>query len=385
MKASDLIKQEDFGGRLAETMSRFFSLYFGGNWSAAWNIAAAPPGSQRWLVNTFLNAVFVPGVDRGVLEVVRREFGTSVVAWKRPMQRGYFSVATSRAARLMAQASVVVGRTVPNADRWLIIPSAHKVRFIDSASNLCYCCRKSGSDPAHFQREMAARRFAEEHCVPVPRIQACLSPDCIVEHIVVGTPLNRLISFREQADGLHLALNAMDPLYDATRRIADLTGYSSEIVAEIEAMAAALPVNVSREIAELVTGLRETCPVSGASVELIRSHGDFQPGNILYDRGRVWLIDWEFSRERSRPFDRLTYELKARFTPGLAERIADYAAACADDSARRDLWLFVLETLHFECDQAIATPGAISWSLVAKLREFKRTLPALHEPAADAS
>lgn len=377
MRASELMKQENFGEILAETMSRFFSLHFGGEWIVSWNGTADGKGSQRWLVNTFINAVFVPGIDQRALEVVRREFGTSVVAWKRPLQRGYFRMATSRTARLMAQASVMVNRSVPQADRWLIVPSTHKVRFIDSAARVSYCCRKSKSDPGHFRREMDARRFAEQHSVPVPHMNDVLSDDCLAEPMIAGTPLNRLTSSYEQGDGLRLAFSALERLYEATRRTVTLSDYTARVASQIKAAAAGLPTILSSEVVDLADGLRELLGETGEAVELVRSHGDFQPGNILYDRGQVWLIDWEYSKERSAVFDRLTYELRARFSSGLGERITRRSAASEDRAARRDLRLFVLETLLFECDQVIAAPGAMPRALLAKLPEFRKALPAL--------
>jgi len=371
------MKQEHFGELLAATMSRFFSLHFNGEWRVAWNGEAAQSGSQRWLVNSLINAVFVPGVHRCALDVVRREFGTSVVRWKRPLQRGYFRLATSGTAGLMAHASLTVHPAVPHPDCWLIVPGMNKVRFINSAAGISYCCRKPGCDPAHFRRETEARQFAERHGVPVPRILEFLSDDCLAETMIVGTPLNRLISLGEQGDGLRLAFDAIERLYSSSRRMANLGEYCADIVSQIESVADALSTVARTEVVALAKRVCEFCAGSGESIELVRSHGDFQPGNILYDGRRIWLIDWEFSGERSQPFDRLTYELRTRFDPGLAGRVLRYAAGCGDDRSRRELRVFVLETILFECDKAMAAPCAVPRSLVATLGELEKTLPAL--------
>src|SRR6202021_3957588 len=97
MKASELIRQEPFADRVTRTMSNFLELHFGGGWRVGWSDTVSPSTSQRWLVNLNINAVFREGVRAEALEVVRREFGTSVIPWKRPLQRAYFWLATTGA------------------------------------------------------------------------------------------------------------------------------------------------------------------------------------------------------------------------------------------------------------------------------------------------
>jgi hypothetical protein len=377
LKASELMRYENFGERLTATMREFFTLHFGGDWHATWNGTASPSGSQRWLVNSLINAVFVPGAQKQALEVVRREFGTSVVAWKRPLQKCYFRLATSRTGGLLAQASIAVHPPIPNAERWLIVTGTHKVRFIDSKAGISYCCLKAGSDAAHFQREVESRLFAEQHGVPVPHIVAHLSDSCLAESMVLGTPLNRLTSLREQRLGLQLALQAIEPLYNATARVVDLCESAHAVVSQVEDIARSSPQIASTQAVTLARRLGDVCDGSCTAVEFVRAHGDFQPGNILYDRGKIWLIDWEFSRDRSWSFDRLTYELRACFASGLAERIVLRAGTCTNSDERRELRLFVLETILFECEQAMVSPASIRRSLTAKLAEIEKALPVL--------
>lgn len=371
------MKCEEFGERLTATMREFFVLRFGGEWHASLNSGSSFPRAQCWLVNSLINAVFIPGAQKAALEVVRREFGTSVVAWKRPLQRCYFRLATSPAGRFLAQTSIAVYPHVPYAENWLIVTGTHKVRFIDSIARISYCCRKARSPAAHFEREAEARRFAERFGIPVPRILAHLSDDCLAEAMIVGTPLNRLTSSQERTVGLQLALKALGPLYEATSRVVDLDQYVAGIVSQVESSAESMPHIASAGAASLARTLGESFRGPGSTIELVRAHGDFQPGNILYDRGQIWLIDWEYSKDRSRMFDLMTYELRMRYTPGLAKRITRRAAACIDNCALDQLRLFVLESLLFECEQAaVAAEAAARW-LPSKLAELRKALPAL--------
>ena len=90
------------------------------------------------------------------------------------------------------------------------------------------------------------------------------------------------------------------------------------------------------------------------------THGDFQPGNMLVDGNKVWLIDWEYSGRRQVGYDALVYALRSRFPDGLAARMGqmlDGSGAMESlplslgldwqDAAHRraHLWLFLLEEL----------------------------------------
>ena len=57
------------------------------------------------------------------------------------------------------------------------------------------------------------------------------------------------------------------------------------------------------------------------SLTTAQTHGDFQPGNILADKDRIWLIDWEYTKRRQAAYDGLVYALRSRYPNGLAERL----------------------------------------------------------------
>jgi hypothetical protein len=194
--------------------------------------------------------------------------------------------------------------------------------------------------------------------------------------MVIGTPLNRLTSRRQRAFGLKLAVDAMEPLYQSTARQIGIDEYAADLVSRIAAIAESCEAVGSAEPQPLARLLGVGHGRANRKVELVRSHGDFQPGNILYNQGAIWLIDWEYSKERQRQYDFLTYILEARFAKGLGQRIAEYADAFADFFQLRLLQLFLLETILFECEAGIVAPSHYALkSLIALLAEFKMALP----------
>jgi aminoglycoside phosphotransferase len=371
VKAAELIQKEPFPELFTATLSDLLAARFGGEWKVTWREVNWRMREQPWLVNLHINAVFCQGVSKRALENVRREFATSVVWWKRPLQRLYFWLATSAIPRTGAQAILEIEPSIPNATECLIIPGTHKIRMLEAGAGISYCYLKRGSSLGHFQDEVKARTFAASKSVPVPRILQTLSESCIAEEMVVGTPLNRLTSNAEQTMGLRLALDALEPLYEGSAKKVNVKVYAAELVDQIDAIA-----NVSKSIcatgaSDLARELCDRIIKINREIELVRCHGDFQAGNILYDCGRVWLIDWEYSCDRQRNYDLLTYHLRARFARGLEKRIAAYADASPGDIEQQELQLFLLEVILYECEAArIATSHYVPESLIAKLSEI---------------
>ena len=56
------------------------------------------------------------------------------------------------------------------------------------------------------------------------------------------------------------------------------------------------------------------------NIDLVSTHGDFQPGNILCSKDDFWIIDWEYSDKRSIFYDALVFDLECRFPFGLSVR-----------------------------------------------------------------
>jgi hypothetical protein len=378
VKAAELIQNEPFADLLTATLSDLLRLHFGGEWRVSWTNATWSMTSQSWLVNLNINAIFCRGVSRRALENIKREFATSVIPWKRPFQRFYFWLATSATSKFVAHALVNVEPSIPGSSQCLIIPGTHKIRFIDAAAGIVYCHLKKGSRQAHFQAELEAREFAVSKGVPVPRILGKLSDDCIAEEMVIGTPLNRLTSSKHRATGLKRALDAMELLYRSTARQISIAEYAAYLFSQIAAIAESREAIASTGALALARRLAGGHDFKDQMVEIVRSHGDFQPGNILYDKGEIWLIDWEYSTERQRQYDLLTYNLKARFANGLGRRIAAYADSLADLTQLRLLQLFVLESILFEFEALMVAPSQYApKSLIAKLAEFEMALPSV--------
>jgi hypothetical protein len=372
VKAAELIKIEPFAEILTTTVSRFLKLRFGGDWQVLWARNSRRAAGQLWIVNLNVNSVFRPGVNPRALEIIKREFATSVIPWKRPFQRFYFWLATNETARAAAHAFVRIDPSIPDSTQWLMIPGTHKIRFVNAAEGVVYCHLKTGSSLDHFQAENDAREFAADKGLPVPRILEWLSDDCVAEEMIVGTPLNRLTSSKDSDAGLKCAMEAMELLYRSTAKQVDVEEYLADLVSRISVSAQTRREAALTGAETLGWRICESAGLAGFMVDIVRSHGDFQPGNILFDHGAIWLIDWEYSKDRQRQYDRLTYYLKARFAPGLGKRIVAYANSLSELTRMRELRLFLVESIVFELEAASAAPSrCFSRSLSAILAEIE--------------
>jgi len=337
MRISLLLEREPFGTILEQTLSKFWTLFYGQAYSVRWQAGCpgfhghrAIPSGQQWLVNAYLNAIFVRNVEPAVFEPVRREFSRSTIWWKRPLQQTYVTAGLSRfTAPWLAQASLHVAPGVEDARHKLIVAGNHKIRILDERKGLSYGLLKHGFDDRFMQRELRYRQMADSLGIPSPPlIEISPQGDWFVEQFVNGTPVNRL-------DGVEIARRAVATASKALRRLIEhtvqseqLDVYLSSLTSRIGSLIAsnhllsgtqkhALQKNVER----LQRGILQQTTSESRSIPVAITHGDFQPANILVNSDQVWLIDWEYADRRQAAYDLLVYGLKARFPHGLASRL----------------------------------------------------------------
>ncbi|ABF42824.1 hypothetical protein Acid345_3824 [Candidatus Koribacter versatilis Ellin345] len=387
MKIGELIRYEPFGERFEETTARFLKARFGGDWKVRWSPGrvGTVPGAQQWLVNYEINSVFHPTARANVFDVVRREFSSSPVRWKRPLQRMYFGASVSKVfAPGMAHARVDISPAVPDPQKWLIVPGTHKVRYIDTEERRVYCHLKHGSRMDRFAKEIEARRSASGAGVAVPGIVGELGEECVIEEMVVGTPLNRLSDAKLQQDCVLQAKSSMQPLYDATVCQEQQSEYAKRLSGEIAAAVAGTRIVASLRdtILSAVENIQD-CLQDPSVVQTVQSHGDFQPANILWDGQRVWIIDWEYSGRRQRDYDALVYALQSRFARGIAARTRVYLKGIATREraeAVARIRCFLLEEFAFRCEElTAATHEVIAPTFLELLEEAEEMLVVLSE------
>jgi aminoglycoside phosphotransferase (APT) family kinase protein len=348
MRLSLLSPREPFPVIFEQTLSRFLLSWTGKPYEVHWHpkrpLSASPCRSgEFWLVNSYLNAIFIPQADPAIFGPVQQEFSHSLVWWRRGPQRLYVDMATAPLmAKWLAHAGVSLTPALPRAERMLIVPGNHKIRVLDYGEKTVYAIRKCGFPAQFLGRELDVRRQAEALGLPVPRVQTVAGDGAwFSEAYVSGTPINRLKAPAQARAAFAEAHQALKVLHRKTWREVDANQYvdllATEAQAHIEANALIPPVSkrlFAQTLDSLVARIKALLPACGNRLSTVLAHGDFQPGNILVDADRLWLIDWEYSGRRQAAYDVLTFMLESRFARGLSERLQRFITQGVPDRGR---------------------------------------------------
>jgi hypothetical protein len=334
MRLSLLLPREPFPVIFEQTLSRFLLSWTGKPYEVHWRpkrplSASRCRSGEFWLVNSYLNAIFIPQADPAIFGPVKGEFSHSLVWWRRWPQRLYVDLATSPLmAKWLAHAGVSLTPALPQAELKLIVPGNHKIRLLDFGDKTVYAIRKSGFPAIFLEREIEVRRQAEELGLPVPRLKTVAGDGFwLSEEYVNGTPVNRLQDQAQARAAFAEAHQALKVLHRRTCREVDTKQYvdllRTDAHTHIKANELISPGSKRlffHTLDSLVARIKALLPACGNRLPTVLAHGDFQPANILADADRVWVIDWEYSHRRQAAYDILTFKLGARFTRGLSGR-----------------------------------------------------------------
>ena len=330
MRISLLLNREPFGEIVTKTLSSFFSEKLQGTYSVKWHSRKNPKkiklGSQLWICNPYINAIFHPDVRYEVLSPVIKEFSTSISPWKRLFQKTYVLAASTKPTnRWLATYSIAVAPPIQTPEKYVVLGGNHHIRIIDDIKNCCYVICKDGFNSGFIRRELDIRQ--KHPIIPVPAIlEIGKDSTWYSEELISGTPINRLTNPEKSASALAKVSVELKRLYIETQHTVSLTDYVQTLIEEILTISKSNPL-FSNDYKEKVRKLSHTLydflrKSHFNELDTVQSHGDFQPANILIDdTEKTWLIDWEYTKPRQADYDFLVYSLKSRFPEGLLERI----------------------------------------------------------------
>ena len=143
----------------------------------------------------------------------------------------------------------------------------------------------------------------------------------------MGLPWNRLSANVLKKEVIIKAQEQLLKLYSQSAVKISVSNYTSKICNEILSLLSASFSSLSDEskviIRSFVNELRfllGNC-IGDINIDLVCTHGDFQPGNILCSEDDFWIIDWEYSDQRSIFYDALVFDLECRSPSGLSIRL----------------------------------------------------------------
>ena len=139
-------------------------------------------------------------------------------------------------------------------------------------------------------------------------------------------PYNRIANEEIRNKSLKKILKPLFKLYRETHMVIQKNSYVNMLKKDFDVAIDNLPPIYKSEDKQKFIMLFDEISMSIAmnEINLVITHGDFQPANIIIDsiqNNRAYLIDWEYSKKRSFLYDFLVFEVQARKTIGLAERL----------------------------------------------------------------
>lgn len=312
MRLDELRAREDIDGIVVRTLERAWSLEFG----RSFRVEPGGAGEQRWRVQPLLSGYFVEGASSAPRRFLRDQFRHTPV-WRRRLPQYLLGTAlASRVGlRLTGPVAFSVTPAIPGAEERLVVPGNRRLRTFDFASGRSRVVLKDGFSRAAIEREVAVRGGgAQGPFIPITRSD--VAEGWFEEPIFDGYAMPRCPPwFRQRALGQR-ALELLEAWSGQATREVDARSYAEGLAERIRGALLederAPKDNVKektlRRLDELVAR------ANGTALLTSRSHGDFQPGNVLVSRdgGRVLLTDWEYSGERSVDYDRLVWALGSR-------------------------------------------------------------------------
>lgn len=364
MKISLLKQREDFDLIFVETLQKFLDLKYG--WSGELGFSFIEKAYQ-YNVNDLLNIVYKNNIKRNLLSPIVSEF-----SWhKNPIRRFLQQVYTFSAIRFpfeifFRSSTFYITDPKKIIPEIVIIPGNHSFRIIDFDSDCCFVICKMGFNKKFLINDATTR--ANYPWLNVPKIISLdVSYGLYEEERVVGLPLNRLSCGKKIQSCLSICFNNLSKLYKETNTFIPSQEYSIYLYNFIryilENFSSKLSNNVADKINLVATNLlNKICVEADFDVYLALTHGDFQPANILCG-SNVWLIDWEYSKERSVFYDALTFFLKSRFSIGLCDRLVAFEKSgfVSDDNINwvgfdfdcRYFYIFLLEDISLKLDEVL--------------------------------
>lgn len=383
MRISELRAREDFSTILRSTLAAGWSRTLG----VEVEVHAPGAGSgQEWFVNPVFSALHTRDVNVHARRFLADSFKFTPKRARLPFQFLLGTAAATRSgAELLARPVFSVRPGLPGASSIVVVPGNQRVRTFDLQTNKTRVFLKTGFDSECMRREIELRSQATTDAPFPPILVSDETATWFEEALMDGWSLPRCPPWIERRPLEEEAFETLGRWLRETSAPVSAEEYLGGVLASLEEGSSRLFVPSDERDA-----LRRDFDRLGrlakrlGSLELARSHGDFQPGNVFVERATkaVRLVDWEYSDERSIFYDRIVYCLDVRFR-GWVDRFEAFArdgkavrsrppplVNVRDEVERRSiLALFALEEFQWRLRAASFVPSPVpfaGWSALVR-------------------
>ena len=326
MRLDLLLKRENFAQTFEQSFTKYLSDVFGVVAVVNWRGGSKSDASL--LANHKLNIIYSKSIDRVKLKSIVSEYAYHPNILRCFLQETYIQLAVCNYFEwLFVKTRVEVNPWLSDLNGLCIIPGNHSIRIVDLESLSCRVVLKEGFSAQFIKNEIYLRE--KYKFLPIPKLLNVDSEDLWYEEVQVSAlPLNRIDDQSVKDKVLLDAQASLFSLYGKTLVKVNLGGYKQSLYESCDDLITRLPSIYAQDDKDrikdililLIEGLNK---LNECDIELVQSHGDFQPANILVDNAdqQLYLIDWEYAAKRSVYFDALVFATQCRSPQGLAVRV----------------------------------------------------------------
>lgn len=374
MKFSEMILRENFWKILEDTLQDNGD-YIG----AKGDVVVADKGEKcTFYANAQLNAIMSAHPSRAVVDYLKTEYNVSGNMHRKMMVKGYLFAATSFVKQFSQKGIKINFETRIDKDNILIYPCNKKIRLFDFKRGMVYTMLKRDFPSLYINREIKFR--LENKAFFIPEITHS-GNGYYSEKIINGMPLARI---NDESFVLRCKEKAFELLISLTQTNCQVM--ASEYLKELkETCLKQLKLKPAFKDSAIVQHLFDTLlsVQPEEKLSLVISHGDFQPGNIWWDKEneQIVIIDWETVKLRSCFYDfaALYYNLRRN---GTEQQVVDclkssshikaFSPMCSPESIAK---IVMAEELAYQTEELISFPGDIGINKFYKVIDsFKKLI-----------
>jgi len=288
--------------------------------------------------------------------------------WRSFFQRVYLFFATNPfTAHLLSKYKIKLLPPIDMAEHKLFLGGTTKIRLIDIQNQKVYVILKKGYSDHYYENELTIRN--QHKYLPAPKLfEINYDGRWYCEEYISGVSPDRL-KYGE-ADIMGQAIKPLRLLYQSTFQQKSKEEYLKNICNSIHSNLKQSynrnNYDLNRIISIVDTLYSKLLSKLPSKIAICQNHGDLQPGNILWNAEleKLWIIDWEFTRERQYGFDFFTILLSVRSKVGSAKILHAAEHGISEDNYLLKMFpdlskgnlevfllLFLLEELDFKVEE----------------------------------
>lgn len=332
MKIKTLLKRENFKKNLIETLSEFISNNYGFKVKFKWQSKFFVT-KKCFIINENLNIIFFHNINTRHLNDLTNEYVYNKNFFKYILQSLYRFLCVSKIGRhIFNHSTLYFDNFKSDFQNWIILGGNHTIRIFDCQKKTFVVINKKNFNKELIYNTIDFRSLNSEIIKP-KIIKFSNTKDWYEEDYLKSIPINRIKNSDLKKKISKKAFSILNAIYDKTQVKVKTSTYIEDLLKSINDLVESYENYYSsksaKEIYVIVMDLiNKIKPLSKNinEIPLVKSHGDFQPANILYnfDNNSTIIIDWEYVSLRSRWYDAFVFELNARSPMFLSSRLINF-------------------------------------------------------------